>query len=620
MDEDWEDLIATRVRQPANSRAAELERSLARAWSLEAFDELTALAQKGDSAAQYWLGRQYELVAAIRSITHAAQWYRAAAKQGQWSAELRWARIVCKVQLPDQTRAAIHATRLRLEAQATAGDADAEAWMGDFCRWGLGGEPDAGSANRWYRLAAGQGHAGALALLGAMLEGAANPTDDTRVEALAFWLRAGMSGDVLAQYYVGLHYRDGSGCNANPTLAARWLRAAATQGHAAAEEALHQLEFSGVIRANSNPAAVEVYVAGRGHEFLREGWGTFGIEDTWTVGTRAVVRLPVITRDTDQLLKLDIGGIFPPWGQGMQRLSARVGAAKVGEVVCRGAAVFEFFVPAEIGATSSWVDITLELPDAQSPADHGEGDPRFLALRVSSIELSPVTASDRARALMTPEVLEQREALMNMQSLGINCEFGFLQRACSAEPLGLFRWTLAPLQKLVPALEQEFRGITHKNVLNIKMNEDSEFVIEDPVYGFQHHTFLFASQGATLAMVKRGEQLRVAMLTMSLLEEMREQRKLFVYHDADQSTLTEVRRLLAALNRYGANTLLWIVGPKPNARVGEVRWIEPGLIEGTVSGFQRPVNTIVPESVHRPSWLIVACAAYRLWRAGLPQR
>ena len=123
-----------------------------------------------------------------------------------------------------------------------------------------------------------------------------------------------------------------------------------------------------------------------------------------------------------------------------------------------------------------------------------------------------------------------------------------------------------------------------------------------------------------LAMVKRGEQLRVAMLTMSLLEEMREQRKLFVYHDADQSTLTEVRRLLAALNRYGANTLLWIVGPKPNARVGEVRWIEPGLIEGTVSGFQRPVNTIVPESVHRPSWLIVACAAYRLWRAGLPQR
>jgi hypothetical protein len=221
---------------------------------------------------------------------------------------------------------------------------------------------------------------------------------------------------------------------------------------------------------------------------------------------------------------------------------------------------------------------------------------------------------------MTPEVLEQREALMNMQSLGINCEFGFLQRACRAEPLGLFRWTLAPLQKLVPALEQEFRGITHKNVLNIKMNEDSEFVIEDPVYGFQHHTFLFASQGATLAMVKRGEQLRVAMLTMSLLEEMREQRKLFVYHDADQSTLTEVRRLLAALNRYGANTLLWIVGPKPNARVGEVRWIEPGLIEGTVSGFQRPVNTIVPESVHRPSWLIVACAAYRLWRAGLPQR
>jgi len=617
MVEDWEDLVATRVRQSANSRVAELERSLARAWSPEAFDELKALAQKGDSAAQYWLGRQYESVAAISSIAHAVQWYRAAAKQGQWAAELRWARIVCKAQLPDQTPAAIHATRLRLEAKATSGDVNAEAWMGDFCRWGLGGEPDAASANRWYRLAAGQGHAGALALLAAMLEGAPNPTDETRVEALGFWLRAGMAGDMLAQYYVGMHYRDGSGCDANPTLAARWLRAAATQGHAPAVEVVRQLESSGVVRDNPNPAAVELHVAGRGHEFLREGWGTLGIEDTWTVGTRAAVRLPVITRDVDQFLRLDVGGIFPPWGQGMQRLIARVGEAKVGQVVCRGAAVFEFFVPAGIGAGGSGVDVTLELPDAQSPADYGEADQRFLALRLSLIELSPVSESDRARAPSTPEVLEQREALMHMQSLGINCEFGFLQRACSAEPLGLFRWTFAPLGKLVPALEQEFRGLTHGNALNVKMNDDSEFVIEDPVYGFRHHSFLFASQGATLAMVKRGELLRVAMLTMSLLEEMREQRKLFVYHDADHSTLNDVRRLLAALKRYGPNTLLWIVGPKPDARVGEVRWIEPGLIEGTVSGFQRSVDNIVPESVHRPSWLIVACGAYRLWRAGL---
>jgi hypothetical protein len=279
--------------------------------------------------------------------------------------------------------------------------------------------------------------------------------------------------------------------------------------------------------------------------------------------------------------------------------------------------VFEFFVPSSIGAATNEVDIALELPDAQSPVDHGESDPRFLALRVSLIELAPITEADRGPSPLTPEVLEQREALMHMQSLGINCEFGFLQRACGAEPLGLFRWTFAPLAKLVTALEQEFSGLTSSNAPIIKMNDDSEFVIEDRVYGFRHHTFMFASNGATLAMVKRGELLRVAMLTQSLLEEIREQRKLFVYHDANQSSLTEVRRLLAALNRGGPNTLLWMVGPKPTTRVGEVRWIEPGLIEGTVSGFQPSVDNILPNSVHRPSWLTVACGAYRLWREHL---
>jgi hypothetical protein len=345
-----------------------------------------------------------------------------------------------------------------------------------------------------------------------------------------------------------------------------------------------------------------------------------GIEDTWTVGTRAVVRLPVLAPGEDQLLKLEVGGIFPPWGFGLQRIIARVGGTEVGNVVCRGASTYEFFVPSSVGAAAAAVDVTLELPDAHSPAQHGEDDQRFLALRVALIELSPVTASDRGPVPLSAEVLEQRQALMNMQSLGINCEFGFMQRACSVEPLGLFRWTFAPLAQLVTALEQEFRPLLGKNSLTIKMNDDSEFVIEDPVYGFRHHSFMFASQGATLAMVKRGELLRVAMLTASLLEELREGRKLFVYQDAGQSTLTDVRRLLAALNRYGANTLLWLVGPDPERRVGDVRWLEPGLIEGTVSGFQPAVDDIVPDSVHRASWLRVAVGAHRLWRPGSGSR
>jgi hypothetical protein len=260
------------------------------------------------------------------------------------------------------------------------------------------------------------------------------------------------------------------------------------------------------------------------------------------------------------------------------------------------------------------LEVALELPDACRPIDHGPGeDIRYLALRMTKITLAPADA-DAGPRTANAEQLEQREALMNMQSLGINCEFGFLQRSAGAEPLGLFRWTLAPLSKLVPALEQGFEGLANPDALEIFMNDATEFIVEDKLFGFRHHSFLFASKGGTLEKVKRNEYLRVGLLARSLVEEMREQRKLFVYHDAGESTLEDVRRLAGALNRYGANTLLWIVGAPHVSLVGEVRQLEPGLIQGYVSGFQLPVWEIFPVSAHRPSWLAVACRAYRLWR------
>jgi hypothetical protein len=148
------------------------------------------------------------------------------------------------------------------------------------------------------------------------------------------------------------------------------------------------------------------------------------------------------------------------------------------------------------------------------------------------------------------------------------------------------------------------------------MNDVSEFIVEDLLYGFRHHSFLFAAKGGTLAEVKRNEYLRVRMLTESLLDEMRTQRKLFVYHDAGESQIDEVRRLVAALRRHGPNTLLWLVAAGAGVAAGTVRFLEPGLIQGCVSGFQLPVWEVLPVSPYHESWLDVACRAHALWREG----
>jgi hypothetical protein len=355
---------------------------------------------------------------------------------------------------------------------------------------------------------------------------------------------------------------------------------------------------------------------GMGHEFLREGWGDLGKDDCWTVGQRAVIEHPVVTRGADHAVKIYIASIYAPEPPRMQRLVLEVNGEVVGKVVCRGAASYEFFLPADVVARRNPMEIRFELPDARRPTDHGGvDDMRWLALNLSRMDLLPLpTRAAPGRGTAEFSLAEQRAALLDLQSLGINCELGFVQRAVGAEPLGLFRWSESPLAQLVPALKQGFAGLGKPDTLDVQMNDVGEFIVEDKLFGFRHHSFLFADKGGTLKQAKRNEFLRVGLLTQSFLEDLREQRKLFVYHDAGESRLKDVRRLLAALTRHGPNTLLWIVGASHDRPVGDVRQLEPGLIQGYVSGFQLPVGLVLPISPHQSSWITVACRAHRLWR------
>jgi hypothetical protein len=210
-----------------------------------------------------------------------------------------------------------------------------------------------------------------------------------------------------------------------------------------------------------------------------------------------------------------------------------------------------------------------------------------------------------------PGVLEQRAALQEMASLGFNCEFGLVQRYVGAEPMSLFRWSNAPLDKLIEGLEKRFAGLNARDALEVKVNSDGKFVVEDKVYGYRHHTFVSALQGGTLERVQRNEYVRIGILCKTLLEDLRERKKLFVYHDADASKLADIRPLLRALQIYGNNTLLWIAGAPTAAQIGETRLIERGLIQGYVSGFQ--TSPIKPLSPHMSSWIKVACRAHQIW-------
>jgi hypothetical protein len=359
---------------------------------------------------------------------------------------------------------------------------------------------------------------------------------------------------------------------------------------------------------------VELFGGGDGLDYLREGWARIGVDWTWTLGKRAVIALPPVKGEADHVLKIRVAGSYK---KNPQRLLIVVNEMTVGILLCRAPATYEFFVPASALNSRNQVEVVLEIPDACRPTDLDEStDTRFLGVRVAKIELRKVTRSNQKKQLQSPAanelpgVLEQRAALLEMVSLGYNCEFAFVQRHLGAEPISFFRWTAATLDKLVEGLNQRFVGLNSRDALDVQVTPEGEYAVVDKAYGFRRHTFVLAQAGV-IERVLHSEYIRGGILCKSLLKELSEHNKLFVYHDAGASKLPDIRRLVRALQTYGDNTLLWIVRAPVAAQIGETRQVEHGLIQGYVSGFQK--LPVTPQSPHLPSWVKVAYRAHQIW-------
>lgn len=359
---------------------------------------------------------------------------------------------------------------------------------------------------------------------------------------------------------------------------------------------------------------VECSLNGTGHECLREGWSDV-LDGVWSLGQRACLIFPPPVPGSDYTLTLDISGVAGRPGSSVQRVSVRVNDIPIGTLVCRGNRREEFFVPVRALIADQPVKVILELPDASRPADFGfNEDRRLLAIRVHRITFAtfnPPCHTD------TEVDREFAEVFKSIHSLGINCEVGFLQRRFGVERLGLFRWTFAPLTKLVPALEKRLVGLGAPETLQVHVDPRSEFIVRDSVYAFQYHSFVLKNDGGTLESVLHNEYNRLRYLGRSLVDDLTAHQHLFSYHDGGHSSLEDIRRLVAAINQFGPNTLLWITPTPEGATPGTAHLIEPGLIQGYVSGFQLPVTTVVPASEYHDTWIQACTAAHGIWRTQL---
>ncbi|WLI91478.1 DUF3857 domain-containing protein [Massilia sp. R2A-15] len=133
----------------------------------------------------------------------------------------------------------------RFRAAAARGNPEAQFELASASFVGVGTAQDFAEARRLATLAADQGHAGAINLMGNIfLEGRGAPKDE--VKALAWYRRAAGLGDALALHNIGNCYRFGyAGMARDPVKAFGYIHDSAEMGNARAQAALSQLYAAG---------------------------------------------------------------------------------------------------------------------------------------------------------------------------------------------------------------------------------------------------------------------------------------------------------------------------------------------------------------------------------------
>lgn len=144
--------------------------------------------------------------------------------------------------LSDPVETAISARRvLELQTRAKTGDPDALYRLGDAYRVGSGVPEDRRRAAGYFRRAADQGHAGAMAALGSLYYFSGSPIADPEA-ALMWWREAARKEDARAYYLLSLVHYQGEIVEKDLSLAYGWMLKALESDLPEAESGIRQLE------------------------------------------------------------------------------------------------------------------------------------------------------------------------------------------------------------------------------------------------------------------------------------------------------------------------------------------------------------------------------------------
>lgn len=233
------------------------------------------------------------------------------------------------------------------------------------------------------------------------------------------------------------------------------------------------------------------------------------------------------------------------------------------------------------GALAIWEKFRRKYPDDQAGwENHG----RTLTFKY----LADVDAEDASTRLVAPVEIARvedegkRALLLGFESVGVDCEFGMVQRRYGAEPLGLLRWNYVAYESLMAALAAGFDGMGEPEHTELWKGGVDEYFVQDKRWGLAMHTFLSSTQVDEASFLPKMQR-RVAYLKDKLIDDVASGGKTIVFKSNDV-TLDQVRALHQGFRRLGPVRLLWVRSTDRGAdgAAGEAREIEDGLYVGFI--------------------------------------
>lgn len=200
----------------------------------------------------------------------------------------------------------------------------------------------------------------------------------------------------------------------------------------------------------------------------------------------------------------------------------------------------------------------------------------------------------------------------DMESIGRNCEFGFVQRDTGTDPVSLLRWAGTPRASLIDGLRNKFADLAEEMTGRAepphRPPEDQYWWLTCKRYGILFHTgekvAATTAEKATAAIRQR-----TRWLADKLISDIRDGDKLFVFSDSTMTEPDDALDLLSAMRGIGP-AWLWSIAQN-KATPPDTMTLGDGMIASWMPHLTEPGNAV---DYHPGPWRVGMCVAHSIWQ------